>query len=142
MIFSDDMKDISAATCSLPLSDLIARWCASTHPPAPTTIDRFTVTRVVTGCFGNSARLLFRVEVIPYGGASPYAVVSSPPTRRPSVTGWSMCLLSCMHQRVQPKSLSLWGKVGNSLILQQLPSRAGSSRPHTWNIGVSCNYFN
>jgi hypothetical protein len=91
MIFSDDMKDISAATCSLPLSDLIARWRASTHPPAPTTIDRFTVTRVVTGCFGNSARLLFRVEVIPYGGASPYAVVSSPPTRRPSVTGWSMC---------------------------------------------------
>jgi hypothetical protein len=90
MIFGDDTKDISAATCSLPLSDLIAGWRAGAHPLAPTTIDRFTVTRVVTSCFDNSTRLLFPVEVIPYGGASPYAVVSSPPTRRPSVTGWSM----------------------------------------------------
>jgi hypothetical protein len=51
-------------------------------------------------------------------------------------------ILSCMHQPVQPKSLSWWGKVGNSLILQHFPSRAGSPRPHTSNIGVGCNYFN
>jgi hypothetical protein len=37
-----------------------------------------------------------------------------------------------MHQPVQPKSLSWWGKVGNSLILQHSLSRAGSLRPHTW----------
>jgi hypothetical protein len=30
-------------------------------------------------------------------------------------------LLSCMHQPVQPKSLSWWGKVGKSLILQHPP---------------------
>jgi hypothetical protein len=43
-------------------------------------------------------------------------------------------LLSCMYQPVQPKSLSWWGKVGNSLILQPPPppSRVGSPRPHTW----------
>jgi hypothetical protein len=89
MIFGDDTNDISAATCPMPLSDLIAGWSAGAHPPALTTIDRFTVTRVVTGCFDNSTTLLFPDEVIPYGGTSPYAVVSSPPTRRPSVTGWS-----------------------------------------------------
>jgi hypothetical protein len=41
-------------------------------------------------------------------------------------------LLSCLHQPIQPKSLRWWGKVGNSLILQHPPSRAGSPRPHTW----------
>ena len=28
-------------------------------------------------------------------------------------------LLSCMHRPVQPKSLSCWGEVSNSLIFQQ-----------------------
>jgi len=28
-------------------------------------------------------------------------------------------LLSCMHQPIQPKSISWWEEVGNSLILQQ-----------------------
>jgi hypothetical protein len=46
-------------------------------------------------------------------------------------------LLSCMHQ----PALSWLGKVDNSLILQPSPSRAGSPRPHTWNIGVGCNYL-
>jgi hypothetical protein len=41
-------------------------------------------------------------------------------------------ILSCIHQPIQPKSLSWWGKVDNSLILQHSPSRAGSPRPHTW----------
>jgi len=31
-------------------------------------------------------------------------------------------ILSCMHRPVQPKSLSWWGKVGNSLILQHFGS--------------------
>ena len=30
-------------------------------------------------------------------------------------------ILSCMHQLAQPKSLSWWGEVGNSLIVQQDP---------------------
>jgi hypothetical protein len=39
-LLGDDTKDISAATCWLPLSDLVARWRASmnffhTHPPTP-----------------------------------------------------------------------------------------------------------
>jgi hypothetical protein len=34
---------------------------------------------------------------------------------------------------VQPKSLSWWGEVGNSLIFQHSPSREGSLRPQTWN---------
>ena len=42
-------------------------------------------------------------------------------------------LLSCMHRPVQPKSLSWWGEVGNSLIFQHSPSRGGSFRPQTWN---------
>jgi len=37
-----------------------------------------------------------------------------------------------MHQPVQPKSLSWWGEVGNSLIFQHSPSRGGSLRPQTW----------
>jgi hypothetical protein len=48
------------------------------------------------------------------------------------VTSHHLQILSCMHQPVQPKSLSWWGKVGNSLILQHSPSRAGSPKPHTW----------
>jgi hypothetical protein len=40
------------------------------------------------------------------------------------------------------QKLKLIGKVGNSLILQHSPSRAGSPGPHTWNIGVGYNYFN
>jgi hypothetical protein len=42
-------------------------------------------------------------------------------------------LLSCMHRPVQPKSLSGWGEVSNSLIFQHSPSRGGSLRPQTWN---------
>ena len=42
-------------------------------------------------------------------------------------------VLSCMHPPVQPKSLSWWGEVGNSLIFQHSPSRGGSLRPQTWN---------
>ena len=38
-----------------------------------------------------------------------------------------------MHQPVQPKSLSWWGEVDNSLIFQHSPSRGGSLRPQTWN---------
>ena len=36
-------------------------------------------------------------------------------------------------QPIQPKSLSWWGEVGNSLIFQHSPSRGGSLRPRTWN---------
>jgi hypothetical protein len=35
----------------------------------------------------------------------------------------SSTILSCMHQPVQPKSLSWWGKVDNSLILQHAQVR-------------------
>ena len=42
-------------------------------------------------------------------------------------------LLSYMHQPIQPKSLSWWGEVGNSLIFQHSPSRGDSLRPQTWN---------
>ena len=42
-------------------------------------------------------------------------------------------LLSCMHRPVQPKNLSWWGEVGNSLIFQHSPSHGGSLRPQTWN---------
>ena len=42
-------------------------------------------------------------------------------------------LLSCMHRSIQPKSLSWWGEVDNSLIFQHSPSRGGSLRPRTWN---------
>ena len=38
-----------------------------------------------------------------------------------------------MHRPVQPKSLSWWGEVGNSLIFQHSPLRGGSFRPQTWN---------
>jgi len=37
-------------------------------------------------------------------------------------TSWNLFVLSCMHRPVQPKSLSWWGKVGNSLILQHFGS--------------------
>lgn len=46
-------------------------------------------------------------------------------------------LLSCMHQQIQPKSLSWWGKMGSSLIFQHCPSHAGSVRPHTWKLGLA-----
>jgi hypothetical protein len=49
--------------------------------------------------------------------------------------------LSCMHQPIQPKSLSWRGEVGNSLIVQHSPSRVGSLRLQTWKLGVGCNYF-
>ena len=42
-------------------------------------------------------------------------------------------LLSYMHQPIQPKNLSWWGEVGNSLIFQHSPSRGDSLRPQTWN---------
>jgi len=38
-----------------------------------------------------------------------------------------------MHRPVQPKHLSWWGEVGNSLIFQYSPSRGDSLRPQTWN---------
>ena len=38
-------------------------------------------------------------------------------------------ILSCMHRPVQPKNLSWWGEVNNSLIFQHSPSRGGSFRP-------------
>ena len=38
-----------------------------------------------------------------------------------------------MHRPIQPKSLSWWREVGNSLIFQHSPSRGGSLRPQTWN---------
>jgi len=38
-----------------------------------------------------------------------------------------------LHAPVQPKSLSWWEEVGNSLIFQHSPSRGGSLRPQTWN---------
>jgi len=45
----------------------------------------------------------------------------------------SLNLLSCMHQPVQPKSLSWWGEVNNSLIFQHSLSRGGSHRLQTRN---------
>jgi hypothetical protein len=41
-LFGDDTKDIFAATCSLPLSDLIARW--STRDPPTHTFDLIVTT--------------------------------------------------------------------------------------------------
>ena len=57
--------------------------------------------------------------------------------RRLLVSISSVCLisfvLSCMHQPIQPKNLSWWGEIGNSLIFQHSPSRGGSLRPQMWN---------
>ena len=48
---------------------------------------------------------------------------------------WLIGLVECikLHAPTQPKSLSWWGEMGNSLIFQHSPSRGGSLRPQMWN---------
>ena len=69
----------------------------------------------------------------PHAGEPAYISILLNPFLGLNTVTLASILLSCLYRLVQPKSLSWWRKVDNSLIFQHPPSRGGSLRPQTWN---------